>query len=183
MLDTRSPASLRWWLGFDNRVDSSQFAEELKSLEYEGHTRDLLEYSKELRKESLDGYKLANERAEKLLGVTLIMCGWIFTTAKPSVTFLEKSLWVFSATTFLLVIATLMLGRWKLQARQPATFPKMARYAHDTAAEDEWEFVQARQYAVAAFENRDLTGQVHRRLLLAISILLAGLTAFALRGL
>ncbi len=185
MLDKRSPATLRWWLGFDTRVDSSQFVEELRLLEFDGsRTKDLLEYSKELRKEALDGYKLANDRAEKLLGVTLIMCGWIFTSAKPSTTWIGTILWILSASAFLLVIATLMFGRWKLQARLPATFPKMAKYAHDIAtdSEDEWNFVQARQYAIAAFENQLLTGKVHRRLLLAISLLLAGLVAFALRG-
>ena len=170
------------WL-FTNDVDLSQskerceYFESLRDLEFGiSRTGELRKYAEEEFKERTTGQKEANERLDKLLGLTLVAIGWVGTKTPDQ--FLPWSL-----VLLLLAAIILLFGRWRVTSRLPSTFPDFVDIAKRRGNDETptFEFEVARLYSKAAYDNGALTQYTQMRLLLAATLLIAGLTAFALR--
>lgn len=171
-----------WWL-FTNDVDLSRSTERqkyfdlLRELEFGvSRTSELRKYAEEEFKERSLGLKEANERVDKLLGLTLVAIGWVGTQTKDQ-------LLPWSLVMLLLAAIILLCGRWKVTSRLPSTFPDFVHTAMQSGKDEDpkFEFDVARQYHKAAYDNGELTQYTQLRLLAAAALLIAGLTAFALR--
>lgn len=171
-----------WWL-FTNDIDLSRSTERqryfdsLRELEFgTSRTVELRKYAEEEFKERTLGLKEANDRVDKLLGLTLVAIGWVGTQTKD-----QPLPW--SLVMLLLAAIVLLCGRWKVTSRLPSTFPDFVHTAKQSGKDEDpkFEFDVARQYHKAAYDNGELTQYTQLRLLAAAVLLIAGLTAFALR--
>ena len=171
-----------WWL-FTNDIDLSQSAkrsayfESLRNMEFGiSRTSDLRKYAEEEFKERIAGMKEANERLDKLLGLTLVAIGWVGTQTKD-----QPLPW--SLLMLLLAAIVLLCGRWKVTSRLPSTFPDFVHMAMQSGKveDSKFEFDVARQYHKASYDNGELTHYTQLRLLISAVLLITGLTAFALR--
>lgn len=170
------------WL-FTNDIDLTQstarqkYFDSLKEMQFGlSRTAELRKYAEDELKERMAGMKEANERLDKLLGLTLVAIGWVGTQSK------DKPLTV-TLVMLLLASTVLLCGRWKVTSRLPATFPDFVDIAKESGKEEtpQFEFDVARQYHKASYDNDLLTHYTQLRLLIAAVLLIAGLTAFALR--
>lgn len=149
----------------------------LRNLEYgKSRTSELRKYAEEEFKERTAGLKEANERVDKLLGLTLVAIGWVAAQTKDQ--FLPWSLIL-----MLLAAAVLLFGRWRVTSRMPATFIAFVDMAKESGKDEDpkFEFDVARGYHKAAYDNGILTSYTQKRLLLAAALVVVGLAAFACR--
>lgn len=169
-----------WWL-VSNDIDLSHSAkrrehfESLREMEYgKSRTSELRKYAEEEFKERTLGLKEANERVDKLLGLTLVAIGWVGT---------QQTIRVWSILMLLIASVVLLCGRWRVTSRLPSTFPDFVHTAIQSGKDEnpKFEFDVARHYHKAAYDNGELTQYTQLRLLLAAVLLIAGLAAFALR--
>lgn len=178
-------SKLWWWLCWlvTNDADLSasgerqEYFRSLRELEYgKSRTSELRKYAEEEFKERTAGLKEANERVDKLVGLTLVAIGWVAAQTKDK--FLPWSLLF-----MLLAAAVLLFGRWKVTSRMPATFIAFVDMAKESGKDEDpkFEFDVARGYHKAAYDNGILTSYTQVRLLLAAALLIAGLAAFACR--
>lgn len=174
--------TMLWWL-LTNDIDLAHSAiretyfESLRELEFGiSRTAELRKYAEEEFKERTAGMKEANERLDKLLGLTLVAIGWVGTHRTQDA--IPRSLVI-----LLLAAIVLLCGRWKVTSRLPSTFPDFVHTAMQSGKDEtpKFEFDVARQYHKAAYDNGELTQYTQLRLLIAAAILIAGLIAFALR--
>lgn len=174
--------TILWWL-ITNDIDLTGSAsrakhfESLREMEFGlSRTAELRKYAEEEFRERIAGMKEANERLDKLLGLTLVAIGWVGTQTK------DQSL-PWSLLLLLLTAIVVLCGRWKVTSRLPATFPDYVHTAMQSSKDEtpKFEFDVARQYHKAAYDNGELTQYTQLRLLVAAILLIAGLTAFALR--
>jgi hypothetical protein len=171
---------MAWWL-FTNDMDLSQsldrreYFESLRDLEYGiSRTSELRKYAEEEFKEKTLGLKEANERVDKLLGLTLVAIGWVGT---------QQTIRIWSILMLLIASVVLLCGRWRVTSRLPSTFPDFVHTAMQSGKDEnpKFEFDVARQIHKASYDNGELTQYTQLRLLLAAVLLIAGLAAFALR--
>ena len=177
--------SILWWL-VSNDIDLSKsktrqkYFASLRDLQY-GKTRtaELRKYAEEEFKERMSGLKEANDRVDKLLGLTLVAIGWVAAQSQ-----VQNKLLPWSLVILLLAAIVLLCGRWKVTSRIPSTFPDFVDIAKESGKDEtpQFEFHVARQYHKAAYDNGELTHYTQLRLLLAAALLVSGLAAFALRA-
>lgn len=174
----RAPAIAKWYFcnvfDFRNHPEGIAFGKRLKDRDY-GVSRidQVRDYGKQLFDDSLVSAKAIDERTEKLFAATLIAAGWVA----------SKQWSVLSFLVLLFAAITLLCGRWKIQSSIPVTYEGFADIAGECNREKEDEFKfnvnMATQYAIAAWENDQRAGLSHKRLLIAIVLLIAGLALFA----
>lgn len=163
-------------------------------------TEEILAYSKQLWTESIASLKAVHDRSDKVIAGSILVCGWVVSSAKPSCTPYQTACWVFSATALMFGLVTLLLGRWRLTFNVPMSFEKFVSHAWTTSIEGKsakieaddpedaetlkakWQFRQARQYALATADNQRLVRHAQMRLLTAIVALVVGLFCLAIRG-
>ena len=172
--------ALAWWL-FTNDMDLSQssdrreYFESLRDLEFGiSRTSELRKYAEEEFKEKTLGLKEANERVDKLLGLTLVAIGWVGT---------QQTIRVWSILMLLIASVVLLCGRWRVTSRIPETFTGFVGIAKQSGWDEDpqFEFDIARLYTKAAYDNGELARLTQLRLLVAVICLIIGLTAFACR--
>lgn len=174
-----------WWLGKKAPLDSSKLRKELAAAEFDPkRADDLMAFAKESYADAITGFKLANERIEKLIVGVFVACGWIFSTMKQSQTTWQSVLWAISCFAFIFAVTTLLFGRWRVAARVPVEFVDLASrsFKIPSGDRDKWFWSRACQYAIAAHETRQLTGLAHKRLFIAVTSMVIGLVLYALRG-
>lgn len=180
----KAMGSFAWWL-VTNDIDLSlsekrrEYFETLKHLEFgKSRTGDLRKYAEEEFKETAAGLKEANDRVDKLLGLTLIAIGWVATQAFKDKLPLSWSLCALIASSVIL-----LCGRWKVTSRMPESFPGFVELAKESGPDEDVQFAfdVARQYHKATYDNGRLAGLTQIRLLISAILLTAGLIAFALR--
>ena len=172
--------STLWWL-VSNDIDLSnskarqKYFDSLLELEFGlSRTGELRKYAEEEFKERTAGLKEANDRVDKLLGLTIVAIGWVGT---------QQVMRPWSLAMLLLTAIVLLCGRWKVTSRMPSTFPDFVHTAMQSGKDEQpkFEFDVARQYHKAAYDNGELARYTQLRLLVAAVLLISGLTAFALR--
>lgn len=181
---------LTWWatnqFDFETLEWNVKFRESLDELPFRAsRSEEYLIFAKNAFELANAGFKAATERTDKLLGIVLIVTGWLITSPRPTTTFiLAPVMWVFCVALLVLSVITLLLGRWKIEGRGPAEFATFVNDGNKRPEDEtkEWQFEQARQFALAAHETQNETQLVQIRLLVSIILLISGLTLFALRG-
>ena len=178
-----------WWasnqLDFEGLDGYKAFRKTLDSLFFRpSRAEECFEFASAAFVLANTGFKAASERMDKLLGIVLVVTGWLLTSAKTSTSVCSATLWVLCVVFLILSVITLLLGRWKLEGRGPAEFATFVENANKRpqVENDDWKFEQARQFALAAHEIQNEAQLVQIRLLISIILLIAGLSLFALRG-
>jgi hypothetical protein len=174
----RAAVIAKWYFcnefNYRDHPDRIEYGDRLQNRRY-GVSRidEVREYGKQLFDDSLLSSKAIDERTEKLFAATLIAAGWVA----------SKQWSVLSFLVLLFAAITLLCGRWKIQSSIPVTYYGFADMAGERSKEkdDEFQFNldMATQYALAAWENNHRASLSHKRLLIAIILLIAGLAIFA----
>jgi hypothetical protein len=162
------------FLDYKNKIDTCQFVC--------SRTKDVLEYSKAQYESSVEAFKSVFDRSDKLLGIALLLSGWIFTSAKNNPN-AGNRLWVLAIVSMTLATLVLLFGRVRMRRSVPVDFEPLAIAAIKLETNDsEWEFYRAKQYNLAMWGNQKQTQYEQARLFIAVLFLSVGLLLLAFRA-
>lgn len=161
----------------------AEFKAKINKLEFEEvRVREVLEHSKQIWTFADLALTTAYERSDKMLTAVMLVIGWIFTTVKRRDG--ADFMWYITVSCVLASFIILILGRTRLVRHIPMTFEDFNHRMHQTLRDTaDWQFTQARQYAIAEFCTQYQTRLQQYRLTMAASFLIAGLIVLAWRGL